>query len=39
MRSYKDSVIIGDGLSEGALIVKSPLSSPIDGMRVRVKTE
>ena len=39
LRGYKDTVIIEDGLSEGALIVKSPLSSPMDGMRVRVKTE
>ena len=39
LRSYKDSLIIGDGLPEGALIVKSPLSSPVDGMRVRLKTE
>jgi multidrug efflux pump subunit AcrA (membrane-fusion protein) len=39
LRGYKDTVIIGDGLSEGALIVKSPLSSPMDGMRVRVRTE
>ena len=36
LRGYKDTVIIGDGLSEGALIVKSPLSSPMDGMRVRL---
>ena len=39
LRGYKDTVIIGDGLSEGALIVKSPLSSPMNGMRVRLKTE
>ncbi len=39
LRGYKDTVIIEDGLSEGAFIVKSPLSSPMDGMRVRVKTE
>jgi RND family efflux transporter MFP subunit len=39
LRGYKDTVIIGDGLSEGALIVKSPLSSPMDGMRVRLRTE
>ena len=39
VRGYKDTVIIGEGLSEGAFIVKSPLSSPMDGMRVRVKTE
>jgi len=37
LRGYKDTVIIGEGLSEGALIVNSPLSSPVDGMRVRVK--
>ena len=39
LRGYKDTVIIGNGLSEGAFIVKSPLSSPMDGMRVRVRTE
>jgi len=39
LRGYKDTVIIGDGLSEGAFIVKSPLSSPMDGMRVRLRTE
>ena len=39
LRGYKDTVIIEDGLSEGAFIVKSPLSSPMDGMRVRVRTE
>ena len=39
LRGYKDTVIIGDGLSEGAVIVKSPLSSPMDGMRVRLRTE
>ena len=39
LRGYKDTVIIGSGLSEGAFIVKSPLSSPMDGMRIRVKTE
>ena len=39
LRSYKDSVIIIEGLSEGELIVKTPLSSVKDGMSVRVKTE
>lgn len=38
LRSYKDSVIIGEGLSEGDLIVKTPLSSPADGQIVRLKT-
>ena len=39
LRSYKDSVIINEGLSEGELIVKTPLSSVKDGMSVRLKTE
>lgn len=39
LRSYKDSVIINGGLSEGELIVKTPLSSVKDGMSVRLKTE
>jgi len=37
LRSYKDSVIINGGLSEGELIVKTPLSSVKDGMSVRLK--
>ena len=36
MRSYKDLVIIDEGLTEGELIVKTPLSSVKDGMRVRL---
>jgi hypothetical protein len=32
-------VIINEGLSEGELIVKTPLSSVKDGMSVRLKTE
>ena len=39
LRSYKDSVIINDGLSEGDQIVKTPLSGAVDGMVVRLKTE
>ncbi|MGB5746611.1 MAG: HlyD family efflux transporter periplasmic adaptor subunit [Desulfobacterales bacterium] len=39
LRGYEDTVIIGEGLSEGGLIVKSPLSSPSEGMRVRLKTD
>ena len=39
LRGYKDSVIIGEGLSEGELIVTSPLSSPAEGMRVRLKPD
>jgi RND family efflux transporter MFP subunit len=37
LRTYKDSVIVGDGLSEGDLIIKTPLSAASDGMLVRVK--
>ncbi len=37
LRGHKDTVIIGEGLSEGDLIVKSPLSSPADGQIVRLK--
>ena len=39
LRGYKDSVIIGEGLSEGELIVTSPLSSPAEGMRVRLEPD
>jgi RND family efflux transporter MFP subunit len=39
LRGHKDTVIIGEGLSEGDLIVKSPLSSPSEGQLVRLKTE
>jgi RND family efflux transporter MFP subunit len=39
LRSYKESVIINRGLSEGDLIIKTPLSSVKDGMRVRLKSE
>jgi RND family efflux transporter MFP subunit len=37
LRSYKDSVIINDGISEGDQIVKTPLSGAVDGMSVRIK--
>jgi RND family efflux transporter MFP subunit len=37
LRAYKDSVIVNQGLSEGDQIIKTPLSSPTDGMLVRVK--
>jgi RND family efflux transporter MFP subunit len=39
LRSYKDSVIIVEGLSEGDLVVKTPLSSVKEGMSVRLKKE
>ncbi len=39
LRSYKESVIVDKGLSDGDLIVKTPLSAVTDGMMVRVKTD
>ena len=39
LRSYKDAVIVKDGLSEGDQIVKTPLSGAVDGMSVRLTTE
>jgi RND family efflux transporter MFP subunit len=39
LRGHKDTVIIGGGLSEGDLIIKSPLSSPMDGQLVRLKPD
>ncbi|MBW2443603.1 MAG: efflux RND transporter periplasmic adaptor subunit [Deltaproteobacteria bacterium] len=39
LRGYKDTVIVGEGLSEGDLIVTSPLSSPVDGQIVRLKPD
>jgi RND family efflux transporter MFP subunit len=39
LRSYKETVIIDGGLSDGDLIIKSPISSATEGTRVRLKTE
>jgi len=39
LRTYKDSVIVSEGLSNGEHIIKTPLSSVTDGMLVRVKSE
>jgi RND family efflux transporter MFP subunit len=39
LRRYQDSVVINEGLTEGELIVKTPLSSVKDGMRVRLKSD
>ena len=39
LRSYKESVIVDKGLSDGDLIVKTLLSSVTDGMMVRLKTD
>ena len=37
LRSYKDSVIITEGLSDGDRIIRTPLSGAVDGMSVRIK--
>ena len=37
LRTFKDSVIVSQGLSDGERIIKTPLSSATDGMLVRVK--
>jgi RND family efflux transporter MFP subunit len=37
LRTYKDSVIVSQGLSDGDRIIKTPLAAATDGMLVRVK--
>jgi RND family efflux transporter MFP subunit len=37
LRSYKDSVIVNEGLAEGDRIISTPLSGAVDGMSVRLK--
>jgi hypothetical protein len=37
LRRFKDSVFIDKGLSDGELVIKSPLSGAVDGMKVRIK--
>jgi len=37
LRSYKDSVIVNEGLSEDDQIISTPLSGVVDGMSVRLK--
>jgi multidrug efflux pump subunit AcrA (membrane-fusion protein) len=39
LRTFKDSVIVSQGLSDGERIVKTPLSDATDGMLVRVQAE
>jgi RND family efflux transporter MFP subunit len=39
IRNYKETVIIDKGLSNGDLIIKSPLSSATEGQKVRLKTD
>lgn len=37
VRRYKDSVFIDNGLSEGDLVITTPLAEAEDGMQVRIK--
>ena len=39
LRTYKETVIVTEGLSDGERIIKSPLSSPMEGMLLRIETE
>ena len=39
LRTFKDSVIVSQGLSDGERIVKTPLSDATDGMLIRVQAE
>lgn len=39
IRSYKETVIIDKGLSDGELIIISPMSAATDGMRVRLSPD
>jgi len=39
LRAFKDTVIVDEGLSEGDLIVSTPLSSAVEGMRVRLQAD
>jgi len=39
LRRYKDSVFIDRGLAEGELLIKSPISSAVNGMPVRYSQE
>jgi len=38
LRSVKDSVYVDKGLSNGDLVIKSPLSGAVEGMKVRINT-
>ena len=39
LRRFKDSIFIASGLSDGELVVKTPLSGASEGMLVRLKNE
>jgi hypothetical protein len=37
LRSFKDLIFVDKGLSDGELVIKTPISGPAEGMQVRVK--
>jgi multidrug efflux pump subunit AcrA (membrane-fusion protein) len=37
LRRFKNSMFIDNGLMDGDLIIKTPISGAIDGMQVRIK--
>jgi len=39
LRSYKDSVIVNDGLSENDQVISTPLSGAVDGVSLRLKSD
>jgi hypothetical protein len=39
LRSYKETVIIDKGLSDGEMIITSPMSAATEDMKVRVQDE
>jgi RND family efflux transporter MFP subunit len=39
LRRFKKSVLISHGLSDGDLVITTPLSGAVPGMRIRLKTE
>ena len=39
LRRFKNSVIIDKGLSDGDLIIRTPVSDAVDGMQVRLNSE
>ena len=37
LRSYKESVIVTEGIADGDRIIRTPLTGAVDGMNVRIK--
>lgn len=37
LRRFKDSVLVSDGLSDGDLVITSPISGAVGGMRIRIE--